>query len=379
MKKTKIIVPALAVLLLSTAASVSGTVAWFSMNTQIKVTGMTVTTKVSSSLQIAVNNNEAEFSNDDIQQDRAGILEPASTIDGNTYYYTTNANGYGQANNPGYTAYAEGTALGTEDATASGKTNYDADFNDDYGFVYSLDSTPLTPDDNDGKGNGEVGFAYIDYSFYLKAYMTTSEKIILSRCNMKYDGGDLEDEHAWRVAFFAHEVSKNTPEADATTTAASGALKSILAFNESKNQNQVVSEIIENNVDVDSSIYFTDPELLNAVPASTKGNGTTAYYKASGELEPKAVNSATTVAALASGSRDTTAHKGAKAEIPAPAAAGNHYYKVVVRLWLEGEDVTCKSDTFATLTDEWSLDLAFRLGDASNLNGVQVITNNAQA
>ena len=56
MKKTKIVVPALAVLLLSTAASVSGTVAWFSMNTQIKVTGMTVTTKVSSSLQIAENN-----------------------------------------------------------------------------------------------------------------------------------------------------------------------------------------------------------------------------------------------------------------------------------------------------------------------------------
>ena len=53
MKKTKIIIPALGMLLLSTAASVSGTVAWFSMNASVTVTGMTVTTKVSSNLQIA--------------------------------------------------------------------------------------------------------------------------------------------------------------------------------------------------------------------------------------------------------------------------------------------------------------------------------------
>ena len=42
MKKTKIIVPALGVLLLSTAASVTGTVAWFSMNNFVTATGMEV-------------------------------------------------------------------------------------------------------------------------------------------------------------------------------------------------------------------------------------------------------------------------------------------------------------------------------------------------
>lgn len=47
MKKTKVIIPALGLLLLSTAASVTGTVAWFSMNNTASVSGM----------QISVNSN----------------------------------------------------------------------------------------------------------------------------------------------------------------------------------------------------------------------------------------------------------------------------------------------------------------------------------
>ena len=45
MKKTKVIIPALGLLLLSTAASVTGTVAWFAANTSVTATGMTVTAK----------------------------------------------------------------------------------------------------------------------------------------------------------------------------------------------------------------------------------------------------------------------------------------------------------------------------------------------
>ena len=91
MKKTRIVIPALGLIALSTAASITGTVAWFSMNTSIKVTGMTVTTKVSSSLQIAKENKESEFGNADLLQTRSGILEPASTINGNNFFYTTDA------------------------------------------------------------------------------------------------------------------------------------------------------------------------------------------------------------------------------------------------------------------------------------------------
>ena len=42
MKKTKIIIPAMGLLLLSTAASVTGTVAWFSANAKVQASGMNV-------------------------------------------------------------------------------------------------------------------------------------------------------------------------------------------------------------------------------------------------------------------------------------------------------------------------------------------------
>ena len=45
MKKTKVIIPALGLLLLSTAASVSGTVAWFAMNASVQANGMQITAK----------------------------------------------------------------------------------------------------------------------------------------------------------------------------------------------------------------------------------------------------------------------------------------------------------------------------------------------
>lgn len=45
MKKTKVIIPALGILLLSTAASVTGTVAWFSMNDTVTASGMSITSK----------------------------------------------------------------------------------------------------------------------------------------------------------------------------------------------------------------------------------------------------------------------------------------------------------------------------------------------
>lgn len=53
MKKTKIIVPALGMLLLSTAASVTGTVAWFAVNTSVTVTGLQVKAKAEGGIVIA--------------------------------------------------------------------------------------------------------------------------------------------------------------------------------------------------------------------------------------------------------------------------------------------------------------------------------------
>ena len=48
MKKTKVIIPALGLLLLSTAASVTGTVAWFAANANVTATGMAIKAKTDS-------------------------------------------------------------------------------------------------------------------------------------------------------------------------------------------------------------------------------------------------------------------------------------------------------------------------------------------
>ena len=155
MKKTKIVVPALAVLLLSTAASVSGTVAWFSMNTSVKVDGMQVSTRVSSNLLIAEHNLEQEYT-DHITQSRIGILEPASTVNGLNFFYTTNAKGDGSAIAPQsgnkYRTYSEAAVTNGDnpatqaeetnwsnafDHTAAGKTHFDGNFNVAYGFSFA--------------------------------------------------------------------------------------------------------------------------------------------------------------------------------------------------------------------------------------------------
>lgn len=53
MKKTKVIIPAMGLLLLSTAASITGTVAWFAANASIQVTNMQVKAKAEGGVAIA--------------------------------------------------------------------------------------------------------------------------------------------------------------------------------------------------------------------------------------------------------------------------------------------------------------------------------------
>ena len=74
MKKTKILVPAMGMLLLSTAASVTGTVAWFAANASVEASGMQLHAKSDTTyLLISKTNNTA----DDIQAENsnAGFKE----------------------------------------------------------------------------------------------------------------------------------------------------------------------------------------------------------------------------------------------------------------------------------------------------------------
>lgn len=99
MKKTKIIIPALGMLLLSTAASVTGTVAWFSMNNFVNATQMKVTAKAENG--IVISNQAAASTTVGVWSETAtaaytSALEvyPTSTADASAWYHSksTDAN-----------------------------------------------------------------------------------------------------------------------------------------------------------------------------------------------------------------------------------------------------------------------------------------------
>ncbi|MBO4284402.1 MAG: hypothetical protein J5958_07255 [Clostridia bacterium] len=306
----KKLIPALALLLVSAVLLATSSFAWFSMNTTVTVTGMEVSTKVGSNLQIATTNTEALYTNG-LNQARSAVLEPVSTVDGETFFWhdtTNNVLGSGNSTDQVYTEYDEDTALANAGA---GKTNYDDDFVAAYGFIPTITTS-------------NVAYGYVDYSFFLKATnaKNVAQKLSLTRCNLTYKGGAIGTEKAWRVAVFA----------DATTAGTDAA--------------------------ADSSIAEAANLITILAPAS-------ATYFESG----KAADSAST--------RDDVTNLSTAATIDGTVAAGTTvYYQIVVRLWLEGEDTTCNNNTFASLTDDYRLDLQFSISDAT---GVTVIGSTGSA
>ena len=79
MKKTKVLVPAMALLALGTAASVTGTVAWFSMNTRVTATGMQIRAKSNASFLLI---GEEDLSTADAIQGQTGddLITEAITV-----------------------------------------------------------------------------------------------------------------------------------------------------------------------------------------------------------------------------------------------------------------------------------------------------------
>ena len=84
MKKSKILAPALAILCLSTAASVTGTVAWFAANNVVNATGMAIKSTTPASLVIGKSIEEDGIGNavSISWTDAAAVLSPVSTYHG---------------------------------------------------------------------------------------------------------------------------------------------------------------------------------------------------------------------------------------------------------------------------------------------------------
>lgn len=307
MKKTKIIVPALAMLLLGTAASVTGTVAWFSVSTTANVTGMTVKTKVQSNMLIAGDTigstaklADENFSGQPLVQEVSDILEPASTSNAINYFYTVDAKADGSAKAlDAFVAYNASTA-------ATDTTNYLNKFSEDYGLK-KTDANALI--------SGKQGaVAYVEYVYQLKVVNTSTNAsyINLKTLELSYTQADSEsdDEHAFRVAIFCQS-------ADSTISALAAGDK------------------------VGTWKPTAGADFNSKVVSGTNTLADSAY-----------VSSATSIATVA--------------------ASSTHYYKIVARMWIEGQDNSCKNDTFAALTGEWALEMELELEDA--VGGVTAIT-----
>lgn len=329
----KKLIPAAGMLALSASMLATSTYAWFTMNKEVSVTGMTMKTKVGSNLLVTGDNVEANY-NSGLVQTRAALLEPVSTVSGvdGSFFYTVNAKANGDAADDVYLPYNENTALTSNSAvdlintstwtyssSGAGKTGYDTQFNN----KYTIGTASANPD-----AAYKNAYGYVDYVFYIKATSDTdNQQLRMTECNLIRNNAVItdptdpandvtDDDLAWRVAIFAENITSDHPgDGDVSTdvTASSDSPKVILTRTGATNhiQNYAVSS-------------------QNSAPTAMSLNYNT--------------------------------WADSKAYIDQIASAGStSYYKIVARVWLEGEDTSCKSSTYALLTNEYELGLQFEL------------------
>lgn len=209
----------------------------------------------------------------------------------------------------------------------------------DYFYTYEAEANGALSDggaftavsDNSVKdsSSAEIGKAYADYVFELKAMNSgsTDEKVVISKINLLYNNASVSAETAYRVAVFVQNLAASKTAYEAFGTEADG------IYSLAGATNQTVDKAVANNT---TNVY---DDCL-----------------------------------------DTVNNAGETVILTAPAGETS-YFKVTVRLWLEGEDTTCTSGTFMDLTGAWSLDLELKLvkeADAASA-AVTAITTVANA
>lgn len=288
----KKLISALALLLISAVLLSTASFAWFSMNTQVTVTGMSVTAKVNDNLQIAPTTVDGtgvedpeDFKYGYVMAHTEQLLEPVSSINGVNFFYTStkNVQGNGDAATETYVSYNHANTTA---------------FDENYGTT------------------GAKG--YVEYAVQLKADNSHDDAVRyvnLTTLNITY-AGDTADQKAFRVAVFVNDMGADGSTAATAPTESS--LKTLL-----------------------------------------KMSGSTNYTTGKAVTSTSALGDLTNKADIA-------------ANIGSVAANSTRYFKVVVRLWIEGEDTTCENDVFAALSDKWSFDLRFTL-EENTTNAVTVL------
>lgn len=328
------------------------------MNKTVTVTGMALKTKVGSNLLICDDNVEANYSTANLAQSRKALLEPVSSATGLTgsFWYTTDAKADGDAATEVYSPYAESLALTN---TNAGKVNVCKAFND----AYTISGTDVGSGEGDALFTSKItsanmndlvapAYGYVDYVFYIKATSdAANQEIAMTECNLLKSnaaipntGASVDEDKAWRVAVFADDITTNGGKGNSGDYATVGALdpagsgktaKAILTLENSRNQS--------------NKLGTGNPQAITAA------NG---------------------------GLTDVTYNTWDDANLISMGGSGStKYVKVTVRVWLEGEDTTCKSSTYALLTSEYELAAKFELvaSDGSGVTNIQSDTSKVKA
>lgn len=183
---------------------------------------------------------------------------------------------------------------------------------DKYDPVFNLNYNISTANPQEAS-EYKTAYGYVDYVMYLKATSTEeNQKIVMNKCNLLYKGDVLEDK-AWRAAVFVQETSAKTQPTSI------GTLVSIIAPAESKNHNVGLAADTMSSI---GTIQKANKEVIidNAITSGT-----------------------------------------------------SKYYKVVVRVWIEGEDTTCTTEIYGNKTDKYTLDLEYIIDNETN--GVTTISS----
>ena len=155
MKKSKIIIPALAMLVMSTAATVTGTVAWFTMNATATAEGMVVAAKTSGSLIVKENvKGQVDSNEQPLTAALPGANDKATKVvfdsTPHAFYPSTHDLAIGTAT--GLRRVSNGMEVNFETGTAKGSTklSYEAvpttdkaDYYFDYGLFVAADGLQM--------------------------------------------------------------------------------------------------------------------------------------------------------------------------------------------------------------------------------------------
>ena len=302
MKKTKIIIPALGMLLLSTAASITGTVAWFSMNNFVTATGMQVKAKAENGIVISNAASDGTWKETAASAHATTLaLKPTSTATGATWVHSKSNDASSSNTQNGY----ELLSLTTDSTTGAGYVEDNGQQN------YQATAGGTAPDTYDADST-----YYAMHSFYIKSSAESITNTI-----------------------YITNVKATLPETQ-----------------NSADLNKALRVLVRLEVanDNDGSQSAATAKVYSPVYAASSYNVATA----TGAYDTVAKTAVAPINASAAGGLIATASQTFLSNQVIPANNGTPLH-IGIYLYFEGEDPNCKSDNLTATLDNIQVEVTF--------------------